>query len=159
GGAAPLPRAARRVYGAEARRDSKGAPDHGDGKDQPACAAREGVRMTLAAALSLDVLRLDPQAEAVRIEQSIRDTARTRLRRRGIVVGLSGGIDSSVVAALAARAVGADRVLGLIMPEGESSPDSARLARTLGDALRIETIVEDITASLDAAGCYRRRDE
>jgi NAD+ synthase len=72
---------------------------------------------------------------------------------------MSGGIDSSVVAALAARALGSDRVAGLIMPERESSPISADLAREVAARFSIATVVEDITDVLSAAGCYRRRDE
>src|SRR5947207_16018459 len=71
---------------------------------------------------------------------------------------MSGGVDSSVVAGLAARALGPDRVVGLIMPERESSPASAELAQKVADAFLIRTVVEDVTSVLEAAGCYRRRD-
>src|ERR1700737_771560 len=74
-------------------------------------------------------------------------------------VGLSGGIDSSVVAALAARALGKDRVLGLSMPERDCSSDSLRLGRHVAEACGIECIVEDITPILEAAGCYARQIE
>ena len=114
---------------------------------------------TTATAFSPAVLRIDAAAVASQIEASIRDTLRSRLRRRGIVVGLSGGIDSSVTGVLAARAVGADQVLGLLMPEKDSSPDSIELAQLLGQAFAIPTVVEDISGTLAAAGCYRRRDE
>ena len=115
--------------------------------------------MTMVAAFSADVLRIDAAETAAAIEQAIRDEVRHRLRRRGVVVGLSGGIDSSVVASLAARALGPDRVVGLLMPEAESSPESLSLGRDLASALGIRTIVEDITAALTAIGCYRRRDD
>ena len=105
------------------------------------------------------VLRIDPAAVAGAIEHDLRDAVIQRLRRRGVVVGLSGGIDSSVVAALAVRALGADRVIGLLMPEAESSGDSLRLGRALAGAYGIRVCVEDITATLEATGCYRRRDE
>ena len=82
-----------------------------------------------------------------------------RLRRKGVVVALSGGIDSSVAAALCARALGADRVMDLMLPEAESSPDSVRLAQLLASSLGVRAGIEDITAILQAAGCYRRRDE
>jgi NAD+ synthase len=82
-----------------------------------------------------------------------------RARRRGAVVALSGGIDSSVVAALCVRALGRDRVFGLHLPERESSPDTLRLSRSLSDALGIDSQVEDISPALDAVGCYRRRDD
>ena len=115
--------------------------------------------MRTTAALSPSVLTLDPAATASRIETSIRGIVRSQLRRRGVVVGLSGGVDSSVVGVLAARALGHENVLGLLMPEADSSPDSERLARMLTAAFHIRSVVEDITGMLTAAGCYRRRDE
>jgi NAD+ synthase len=108
--------------------------------------------------LSRALLEIDAAATAEHIEASIRRTVGS-LRRRGVVVALSGGIDSSVVGALAARALGAHRVLGLLMPEADSSPSSLRLGRALATAFNIKTVVEDITDALTAAGCYRRRDE
>jgi NAD+ synthase len=111
-----------------------------------------------ALALSPSVLEIDAASVADSIASTMRDQVFHQLRRRGIVVGLSGGIDSSVVAGLAARAVGSERVVGLLMPERESSSDSAHLAGELAAAFSIPTIVEDITDALAAAGCYRRRD-
>jgi NAD+ synthase len=112
-----------------------------------------------AANLSPDVLRLsDPAAAADRIAGFLRDEVRG-FRRRGAVVGLSGGVDSSVVAALAARAFGPERVLGVLMPEADSSPDTLRLSRLAAEHAGIETVLEDITETLTALGCYRRRDE
>jgi NAD+ synthase len=109
--------------------------------------------------VSLDALRLtDPSATIVAIAEGLR-TAVGGFRRRGAVVGLSGGVDSSVVAALAARAFGPKRVLGVLMPEADSSDDSLALGHLVADALGIPTVVEDITDLLVAAGCYRRRDE
>src|SRR5438477_2290206 len=107
--------------------------------------------------LSPALLGINAAAVADHIEASIR-TAVARLRRRGVVVALSGGIDSSVVGALAARGLGPDRVIGLLLPEAESSPASLRLCRALATAFRIETIVQDITSLLAAAGCYSKRD-
>ena len=80
-------------------------------------------------------------------------------RRRGAVLGLSGGIDSSVVAALAARAFGPENVLGVLMPEADSSPDTLYLSKLAAESAGIGTVLEEITAILEAAGCYRRRDE
>jgi NAD+ synthase len=108
---------------------------------------------------SVDVLKLDAQKEIERICAGIRQQVAVDLRCRGVVLGLSGGIDSSVSAALAVRALGPDRVLGLFMPELDSSPESLRLGRLLADYLGIRTELEDITPILQAAGCYRRRDE
>jgi NAD+ synthase len=115
--------------------------------------------MTMVATLSPAVLHIDAAAVAGQIETAIRDAVGERLRRKGLVVGLSGGIDSSVVGALAARALGPDRVIGLLMPEADSSPESASLATALAETFGIRTHTEDITGILTAAGCYRRRDD
>lgn len=100
----------------------------------------------------------DPPAAAAAIAEGILREVRA-FRRRGAVVGLSGGVDSSVTAALCVRAFGAERVLGVLMPEEDSSPDSLALGRLAADSLGIETVLEDITPLLRAAGCYHRRDE
>lgn len=110
-------------------------------------------------AFSAEVLKINPADTASRIENAIRTTVHREFKRRGAVVALSGGIDSSVVAALCARALGSDRVLGLFLPEADSSDDSLRLGRLIADRLNIRAVVEDITPILEAAGCYRRRDE
>jgi NAD+ synthase len=108
---------------------------------------------------SPEVLQLDAAGTTREIEQAIREIVFEKLKRKGAVVALSGGIDSSVVGALCARALGSDRVLGLLLPEAESSEDSLRLAGVLCDALGIRKAVEDITPILNAARCYQRRDE
>jgi len=108
---------------------------------------------------SRDVLKLDARAEVDRIVAWIRDVVRKRLRRQGVVLGLSGGIDSSVTAALCVQALGRQRVVGLLMPEKDSSPDSLALGQLVADHLGIEAVLEDVTPLLEAAGCYRRRDE
>ena len=108
---------------------------------------------------SADTLAIDTKAEAQRIAEAMRGMVGKELRRRGVVLGLSGGIDSSVCAALSVLAFGKDRVFGLHMPEGESSDDSIRLSTMLADHLGIRSAVENITPILEGAGCYRRRDE
>src|SRR5689334_7884754 len=100
----------------------------------------------------------EAEAEIARIAAALRDTVLGRLRRRGAVVALSGGVDSSVVAALCARAFGPDRVLGLFMNEAESAPDTVRLARRIAEQLTIPTADEPISPTLEAVGCYARRD-
>jgi NAD+ synthase len=77
----------------------------------------------------------------------------------GAVVGTSGGIDSSVCLALAAKAFGPERVLGIIMPEKDSNPDSEMLAKELAATFKVKTIKEDITSALAGFRCYERRDD
>ncbi|HYD16670.1 MAG TPA: NAD(+) synthase [Candidatus Nanoarchaeia archaeon] len=108
---------------------------------------------------SAEVLKIDPQAVSQRMQSAIRGIVIDRLRRRGVVVGLSGGIDSSVTAAICVRALGAKRVFGIFMPEEDSSSDSLQLGRILARSLGIETVLEDIGPTLRALGCYRRRDD
>ena len=114
--------------------------------------------MTQAVSFGPEVLAVDAEAEIARITATLRDYL-ARSRRRGAVVALSGGIDSSVVAALCVAALGRDRVFGLHMPERESSADTLGFSRLVADSLGIESQLEDITPVLDAAGCYRRRDD
>lgn len=108
---------------------------------------------------SPDWLRIDPAATAADIESAIREIVFGKLKRKGAVVAISGGVDSSVVVVLCGRALGNDRVLGLMLPETGSSPDSLRLAHLQASRIGIRTQVEDITPILTAAGCYRRCDE
>ena len=115
--------------------------------------------MIASSTFSPNVLEIDASRVTDDIEDAVREIVLHRLRRKGVVIGLSGGVDSSVTAAICARALGKDRVLALLMPEGESSQDSLRLARLLTEALGIASVVEDIGPVLEAAGCYRRRDD
>ncbi|MCK6575043.1 NAD(+) synthase [Myxococcota bacterium] len=108
----------------------------------------------LAAALELDL-----EAEADRIAARLREALTRDLRKRGLVVAVSGGIDSSCCAALAVRAVGPERVFALLLPERESSPDSTARGRILCEHLGVESLVTDIAPTLEAIGCYRWRDE
>lgn len=108
---------------------------------------------------SADVLRIDAAHETEVIQRSIREIVFQRFRRKGAVVGLSGGIDSSVTAALCAGALGHERVLGIMMPESDSAAESVQLGRLVADCLGIDATVENITPILSAAGCYQRRDD
>lgn len=115
--------------------------------------------MTADTTFSADAIKLDAAAAADLIERAVGEIVFQQLKRKGVVVAVSGGIDSSVVAALCCRALGKERVLGLLLPEADSSPESLRLGHLLGDRLGIRTRVEDISPILTAAGCYSRRDE
>ena len=109
--------------------------------------------------LSPRVLELpDPERTAAELAEAISEEVR-ELRRRGAVVALSGGVDSTVTAALCVRALGRERVLGVLMPERDSSEDTQALSVLAAESLGIDRVTEDITPILDAAGCYRRRDE
>ncbi|GAB4047243.1 NAD(+) synthase [Catellatospora paridis] len=103
-------------------------------------------------------LRIDADQEMARISATLTQYLAST-KRRGIIVALSGGIDSSVVAAACVAAIGKERVFGLHMPERDSSDDTLGLSRLVADSLGIESVHEDITPLLDAAGCYRRRDD
>lgn len=107
---------------------------------------------------SAETLRIDAEAEAERIALALREQTRKTLRRRGLILGLSGGINSSVSLALAVRALGAENVFCLFMPEFDSDPDSLRLGRLVADTFGVESAVEDIGPTLEAMGCYARRD-
>ncbi len=115
--------------------------------------------MRVTRAFLADALRLDAERASAEIASTIRRQVVQRLGRRGAVVGLSGGIDSSVAASLAVRALGRERVLGLFLPEKESRADARPLAGLMAEALGITTLEQDITPLLEAAGCYARRDE
>ena len=109
--------------------------------------------------LSPEVLDLDLDAEVEKISQRIREILRKDLNRRGLVIAMSGGIDSSVSAALAVKALGPKKVFGLLLPEQDSSSNSLNRGKLLAEHLGIEYIVHDIAPTLDAIGCYNWRDE
>lgn len=103
-------------------------------------------------------LILDCEQEAQKIAAKIRDTV-SGFKRQGVIVALSGGIDSSVVGALCVHALGKDKVFGLLMPEKDSSAETLRLSRLIADSLGIDRHYEDITSVLEAVGCYRWRND
>lgn len=115
--------------------------------------------MSTRLAVTADVLRLDPAREVERIGVSLRDQVFHQLKRKGAVIGVSGGIDSSVVAFLCARALGKERIQIVFMPETDSSSDSLRLGRMVAESLGAPSVVEDIGPILKGARCYERRDE
>lgn len=106
-----------------------------------------------------DLLTLDCPREVEKISKTIRDYVVRLFKKRGIVVALSGGIDSSVVGALAVKALGPGRVVGLLMPEKESSQETLRLSRQVAAHLKIRAVHQDITPILEAAECYKNRDD
>lgn len=110
--------------------------------------------MTLA-----EQLVLDPAAEVTRICEKLRHMLAQNLKRRGLVVAISGGVDSAVCAALAVRAVGPERVFGLLLPEHDSAAESSLRGVMVAEQLGITYQLFDIAPALEELGCYRWRDE
>lgn len=109
---------------------------------------------------SSDILILENiDSEILRLTENITTDLFGKLKRKGAVIGISGGIDSSVTLALTVKAIGSENVIGVILPERDSSPDSKNLALELAKKFQIQTIEEDITQALAGFGCYARRDE
>jgi len=104
-------------------------------------------------------LDFDVARTAERIPQKMREIVSTTLLRRGCVVAVSGGIDSSVCAALATLAMGKEKMFALLLPERDSSPRSKELGVQLCEHLGIPYEVKDIASTLEAIGCYRWRDD
>jgi NAD+ synthase len=107
-----------------------------------------------------DILKIkDMEGLVGQITAKLREDVMGRHKRFGAVIGLSGGIDSSVSLALAVKAFGPEKILGVMMPEKDSSPESETLARELTGKFGVKVVREDITGALDGFGCYARRDQ
>jgi NAD+ synthase len=109
--------------------------------------------------LSSNVLNIDTQKEASRLEEWIRDIVFNVLRKKGVVIGLSGGVDSSVCAAICVNSLGKERVFGLFTPEKECKEETNDLGKVIAEHLDIDVLKEDITSTLKSAGCYERRND
>lgn len=105
------------------------------------------------------ILLTDVDSVVDQITTKMHDDIFNKLKRNGTVIGISGGIDSSVCFALAVKVFGCEKVLGIMLPERDSSQDSELLAAELAAKFGVLTIKEDITGSLEGFGCYKRRDE
>ncbi len=109
---------------------------------------------------SKDILHLDNIDEVIDgICNQLKEDVYKRFRRFGGVIGISGGIDSSATLAIAAKAFGPEKLLGIMLPETDSSPESENLARELADTFGVKSIVENISGALEGFGCYQRRDD
>lgn len=109
---------------------------------------------------SRDILQFENvEAAALRISGKLKDDIQGILKRKGAIIGISGGIDSSVTLALTVKAIGAENVIGIMLPEKDSSSESKEFALKLADKFKVKTLEEDITGALEGFGCYRRRDE
>ena len=110
---------------------------------------------------SKDILYIENIDEACEnIMSKLKQDVKYKLQRRGAVIGISGGIDSSACLALSAKAFGPNNVTAIMLPEQDSSGDSKDLAEELAAAFGVtKTLVENITGALEGFGCYQRRDE
>jgi len=109
---------------------------------------------------SRDILKIkNIEEEVERISGKLKFDILNVLKRKGAVIGISGGIDSSVTLALTVKAIGAENVIGIMLPEKDSSPESKEFALKLAGKLNIKTLEEEITDALVGFGCYRRRDQ
>ncbi len=104
-----------------------------------------------------DALKIDAAAAVAAITEKLREQVLGTLRRKGAVLGLSGGVDSSVCAALCARAFGPSKVLGILMPERDSSPDALRLGTLVAQTLDLPLVKEDIRPALEGMDAYGRQ--
>jgi len=106
-----------------------------------------------------DSINIDPVKVFEEITSKLKENVTKKLKKRGAVVGISGGIDSSVVLALCAKTFGPERVLGIMMPENDSNPDSLELAKKLSAKFNTKYVLENMTEAVAGFGCYKRRDE
>ena len=106
-----------------------------------------------------DILKINAQRESTIVQEFMSAQTKGTPKKDGIIVGISGGIDSAVVAALAVAAVGKDKVFGLILPEKESSPDSAKFGQLVIDSLGIQHDTMDLTDAVESFTAYQARDE
>ncbi len=106
-----------------------------------------------------NILDIDPEKECNRICEFIKEQVFSHFRREGGVVGISGGIDSALTAALTVRALGKDKVFGVFLPEKESNPISLTYGEILVKILGIKSEKVDISSALENLGAYGRRDE
>lgn len=110
------------------------------------------------ASFTKELLKLDAEQEVVKIAANLRDLMKNLIKRRGIVLGLSGGIDSSVTCALAVKAFGSKKVFGLHMPERHSAVETLSLSTVISDHFGIDSAHENISEILEAVGFYQRYD-
>jgi NAD+ synthase len=113
--------------------------------------------MSSTAEITPSVLDIDAERVTEEIVTAMRSLVGD-MRRRGAVVAVSGGIDSSVTCALAARAFGPERTTALLMPEADSDQETLSISRAVTDTYGVDVVVEDIVPVLSALGCYERRD-
>lgn len=100
---------------------------------------------------------MDCETEVRNTSDFIRNSLVSPLKRRGVVIGLSGGIDSSTCTALCSHALGPEKVFAILMPERDSSEETLEISRSVAEEFNVEYIHEDISGILDSLGCYNRQ--
>lgn len=108
---------------------------------------------------SKNILRIDSVEEVEKIIVRIREILTKQLKRRGLIVALSGGIDSSVTLALSVKAIGAERVFAILMPERHSSDESLDLGTLVANTFNVKSVHENISGILESLGFYKRYDD
>lgn len=107
-----------------------------------------------------DILKFkSPEKEIIRISNKLKEDIFGLFKRKGAIIGISGGVDSSLTLALAVKALGREKVIGVMLPEKDSSEESKEFALKLAEKFHVRTVEENITGALDGFGCYKRRDE
>jgi NAD+ synthase len=109
--------------------------------------------------LDAKVLEMDNDRVIENIVTRLRSILSKDVGRRGFVCAMSGGIDSSVSSSLCVKALGKDKVYGLMLPERDSSGFSTARGRQLAEHLGIRYEVFDIAPALEGIGCYKWRDD
>jgi len=99
-------------------------------------------------------MKINPEKVALSLGNFIREYSE-KLEREGVILGLSGGIDSAVIAALCVRALGPKKIFALIMPEKDSKKEHAKDALNFARELNIEAKLIDITPYLEELGVYK----
>ena len=99
-------------------------------------------------------MKINPEKVALSLGNFIREYSE-KLEREGVILGLSGGIDSAVIAALCVRALGPKKTFALIMPEKDSKKEHAKDALNFARELNIEAKLIDITPYLEELGVYK----
>jgi len=102
---------------------------------------------------------INPKEEVYNIVEAIKYSVHNIFKKRGAVIGVSGGVDSAVVLALTARALGNDKILAVMLPEKESTLDNIPIVEKLLEVINVECITENLTDALNGLGCYQRRDQ
>ena len=116
-------------------------------------------KMSLHEQYQAEIIDFDREAEVKKIYTAMRSIMGTKLHRRGAVIAVSGGIDSSVCAALALQAFGAKKVFALQLPERDSAADTQSRSNQLIEHLGVESLTHNIASTLEEIGCYSWRDQ